>query len=282
MKTIILFLLSFFIFAFADQTLSQDCYTVMKIKGTVFNSSKGKDVAANNELCSFDNLIFKSPNSVIVVHSSSMGRFTIKPESADNKSEFSCIVADVLKSSSGNLSTKSFDQDDFKRSYNLKDELQKNFTLQDEFKGNYNIIGSLRIKVDNTKYPLDENSYFTITYKHNGEKVNKKLEYSSDILIFNKDNIYKVNENIINPEEIGLVTLSYYDELKKTSNDISSFNLYFLEENEIKAEIQKIVEISKFLNQSKDEAFKEALSYMTDTYGTYNVDSFESWYKSNF
>ncbi|MCX6158859.1 MAG: hypothetical protein NTY74_12850 [Ignavibacteriae bacterium] len=265
MKKFKLLTLCVILITLASTCFSQDCYTVMKVKGTVYNSSKGKDVSAQDELCSSDKLVFKSSTSVVVVHSSSKGRFTLKSQAKDTKSEFACIMGDVLKQSgSGNLSSRGVT------------------SLQDEFKENYFVIGALRIKVEDKNYPMNDNTFFYLRYKYNGEDVNKKLEYSADTLIFSKDKIYKVNENVVKEDDVEQVTLFFYDKINKTSAQISSFKLSFLEENEIKSEIQKIVEIASSLNKTKEETHKDALSYISDTYGNFNVEAFEQFYKNNF
>lgn len=266
MKSIKTILVFAFLFTISSVSVSQDCYTVMKVKGTVYNFSKGKNVTANDELCTSDQLVFKSNNSVVVVHSSSKGRFTLKSKAADSKSEFSCVMGDVLKqSSSGNLSSRAVT------------------SLQDEFTGDYNIIGnSLKIKVEDKKYIMNDNTFFYLQYKYNGEDVNKKLEFSSDTLIFPKNKIFILNDSEINQEDVENISLLYYDKVNKVSKLISSFKITFLDESTVKTEVQKVLDIAKSLNKNEKDTYKDVLSYMTDAYGNFNVEYFEQWYKNNF
>jgi len=265
MKTKIIFSVLTILLLSTFNIYSQDCYLVIKIKGTVYNSTKGKDVSVNDELCSSDNLVFKSSNSVIVVHSGEKGRFTLKSKAKDSKSEFACVMNDILKQAgTGNLSSRAV------------------LSLKDEFTGDYYIVGSLIIKVEDKEYPINENTFFYLRYKYQGEDINKKLAYSNDSLIFELDNIFKLNDKIVNQDEIDEVTLYYYDKLNQISKKISSFRLTFLDISEIKSEIQKIIDIANSSNKSREDIYKEVLSYMSDTYGNFNVESFEKFYLNNF
>lgn len=60
----------------------QDCYIIMKIKGTIVLESTGQVLQKDDQICGNDNVIFKTADAVAIVHSTSKGKYTLRAKKA--------------------------------------------------------------------------------------------------------------------------------------------------------------------------------------------------------
>lgn len=108
-KILLLFFILVVLLSLSPASHAQDCYIIMKIKGTIVLESSGNQLSVNDQVCTGDNIIFKSSDAVAIVHSSSKGRYTIKP-GKNRSNELEGIikesVASALSKSKANLETR--------------------------------------------------------------------------------------------------------------------------------------------------------------------------------
>jgi|GEM_PF-896983 len=245
----------------------QDCYTVLKIKGEAEVEKTGKAVAVNDELCSNDNLIFKDAKSVVVVHSTKKGRFTLKPYKA-SKNELVYLVDDIIRNSTSTLMTKSFEFD---------------IPVMPEFSGNrYCVVGTLRLPVDPVSFPMNEKFCFTLNYVCGEKNISVGIPFSCDTLILDKDNLFNKEDCPVNTEDIGSVSLFYTEKNTENRKLINRFKLNFISEDELKTDIDNYLKIVKNDELSAPNLINDLYSYANFLYGKINGEFFTEWVSKNY
>jgi hypothetical protein len=262
-KIISVLILIFFLPCFS---YSQDCYTVLKVKGKIVLEKTGQQIKANDEICSNDNLSFYNSDAVAVLHSVSKGRFTIKAV-LNNENELSNIikssVASVISSTKSNLSTRG----------NETSELEPDMP--------YFIVGNFTLKVDNKEYPLNENKFFFLRFNIDDNTYNKKLNNVADKLLMNKEAILNIDGKSLEANKLNSVKLYYYDKTANTSTLFSNFKIIFADEVSLKEELNNYINILKNQKLSDSEILNEILGYVSEIYGRIDEESFLSWIKNN-
>ena len=90
---------------------------------------------------------------------------------------------------------------------------------------------------------MTSDKFFFLRYKFKDKEVNKKLNFSSDTLFFDKENIYKVDNELIKQDLIESVSLYYYEKDNNTSTKIANFKLVFANEAKLKAELNSYINL---------------------------------------
>jgi len=130
---------------------------------------------------------------------------------------------------------------------------------------------------------MNDSNFFYINYLYKGEGINKRLYYSGDTLIINKDSLLQVDGKPIRNEDITEMKIIYYSKSngKVTPSVISStFYPVFPKESELKEEVKIVVDAMK--GQADIEIVKAIASYINDVYGKSNKENVSQWYHTNF
>jgi hypothetical protein len=262
MKTKLILFLAFFIALFTGISRSQ-CYTVLSVKGEIILEKTGQPIKEMDEICANDKLAFSSTESKAAVLSTEQGRFIIKMSGKKRGNDLTAFVKSVLFQGTGNLSSRG------------------TVSLETEFEDEYFVTGVNKLQVDPKNYPMDSDKFFFIRYKYKDKEINKKLKFSNDTLIFEKENIYSVDGETIKQNQIESVNLYYYEKDKNTSTKISSFKLIFANEEKLKNELNAYIKLLK--NSDKDKSYieDEVMLYIMDVYGKINVDNTKEWMYKN-
>lgn len=262
MKVKFIFLLFAFSVFFAGILKSQ-CYTVLSIKGEIILEKTGQPIKEMDEICSDDKLKFSSADSKAAVLSPEQGRFILKVSGKKRNSDLAVFVKSVLFQGTGNLSSRG------------------TVSLETEFEDEYFVTGINRLQIDVKNYPMTSDKFFFLRYKYKDKEVNKKLNFSSDTLFFDKENIYKVDNEIIKQDLIESVSLYYYEKENNTSTKIANFKLVFANETKLKAELNSYVTLLRKSGKDKPYIEEEVLLYIMDVYGKINVDNTKDWMNKN-
>jgi hypothetical protein len=286
-----------FYFLTSILTYSQDCYMVQKVKGEIIIEKTGQAMKAGDQVCSNDNILFNDPNSAAIVHSTVSGRFVIKPNketTPELQNIIKAAISAVISPSNSTLSYK-YVIDPIKNNTNdLDGPVSVNYTINDlgvEFLSPYFVLGEYRLKLDKKNYSMDDSKYFQIEYKFNDNLIVKKLNYSNDTLILNKD-IFNIDG--LQTEKQN-VTLYYINNEKKIN--IKTFDLIFAMEDDVYNEMNELflrlkkekkvnLDIEKTLtgeeNKISIEIENELKWYLTDVYGNINEDNVKLWINRKF
>lgn len=262
MKTLIVTSILLLAIIFHKNSFAQDCFIVMKVKGTIVIEGTGKTLQKDDQVCSSDNVIFKSKDAAAIVHSASKGRYTLKA----NKSRISemegmivCAVSSALSKSKSTLDTRGNES-----------------TLEEELIERYCVIDSYNLTYNENE--LTNDNYFLLSFMLN--------EKSVEIRLNNKENNVFINRKIIMIPEIMESGQEYIDDAaiylcsvnapdkRKT---VDAFDLTFPDKGRLKEELSGYIDLLKASGKTDELIPGELEKYMTDTYGKINKESFQVW-----
>ena len=241
---------------------AQNDYKVIRINGTIVIQKSSTALIHGSVFNENDELEFKTTNARAAVINPGKGRFILMP----NNNNIAYAKANLTPSMS-NISS---------RAGGIINKLD----LTNYFSGNCVIIDKIELKINSKEYPMDENNFFFIRYNYKEESIPKKLSFRNDTLIIDKSELFTVDGWPIPNPNVYEMEILYRQEEQKTNVLINTFNPVFPENDELKREIEIILEAVETL--TKAEKFNEVLSYINDMYGKPNNDNIEKWLDDNF
>lgn len=248
-----------------NNVFSQDKFTVIKISGSILIQSTGSALGIGTAFSQNEDLLFKIPESRAAVINPKRGRFLITSSSL---SEFKNSKSNFLPAS-GNISARG------------GDNIVNSNDLTVFFEGNFVVFDKVKIKISPAFFPMNDKKYFYIRYLYKNETINKKLMFSNDTLIINKNELLTVDGKQIPNPEIKEMKLMYMEEGEKyISTPICMFTPVFPDLEQLKAEIKIILEQMK--DRSYFEKLNEITSHINEFYGNPESNNLKSWLKENF
>jgi hypothetical protein len=238
-------IISFLLYSF-HPLLSQVNYRVIKVNGNIVYVRTGNSMAQGDEFEEDEDLSFQTPNSRAAVINQNLGRFILTP---DNYDDLSSAKSNFLPAMS-NLSTRG--------------GIINNLTdLQNQFSDNVAILHEAGYYLNPYQFPINENEFFFLKFQYKGEEINKKLGFDQNRLILSRENILKVDDVSIEQIDHPVVSLYYYK--NEESEFISDFNLIFPDLDEIKNELQIILEASS--EKSYNQKVNDISGFIFEFYG---------------
>jgi hypothetical protein len=258
MKSIIAALI--LVFLFIESSFSQDNFKVIKVNGTILLKTKGISLETGTVFSEKEDLLFRSEDATAAVINSQRGRMILTNKNHDLSAASSNYLPSMYNISSRGGSL-----------VNLMD-------LQNFFSGKYVVLGRQTIELDKSNFPMDKDHFFFLRYIYKGEEINKKLEYSGDSLVIDKRSLYTVDGNPIPSPDNTAIRLFYHKGSESVL--ISEFDLIFPDINQLKKEIQIILDETK--GKSTGEKVGEVNSYLNEFYGKVYKENLISWLTGNF
>ena len=148
--------------------------------------------------------------------------------------------------------------------------------LQNHFSGNYLVLEKLALEISEKSYPQNEKSFFYLSYTYNDEVIRKKLPFIGNKVILERDNIFKIDNELIPVEQLEM-SLWYMDEA--SGEKLAEFTPIFPDLKLLKSEIQII--IAEGADKSKDDKVKEITAYLNEFYGKPQKDNLVDWLDHN-
>ncbi|MFH2141538.1 MAG: hypothetical protein ABIJ97_03885 [Bacteroidota bacterium] len=258
----------FLIFILAGAYLnSQTPFKVISVNGEIVAKKANITLQSGIEVKSDDNFAFIKPNSRAAMINSEMGRVILTEQnsaSAFSKAAFAPAMSAV--------STRGFSNE------LLTSKLQ----ISTYFNEKLLVIDNLKIRINSKTFPMNENSYFFIRYMYNGDEINKRLSYKSDTLIIDKNELYTVDGKPIPNPDVESMSLYFYEIIDDNSKAtyISTFDLLFIPNEQLKSEVQVIIDACK--KKPYDTIIAEVYDYFTSFYGAIDKTYVESWVNEEF
>lgn len=246
--------------AFNFPSMKDDNYKVIKVNGQIVVTSTGKALASGDVFKENTPLDFNSPEAKATVINAEKGRFILTSQAKSSKASNLIPAINNIASRGGAILTI--------------------IDMQNLFAGNFCVINKMKVKIAAPDYKMSKDNFFYVSYKYNGESINKPLAYDGDSLVIDKAELYKVDGKPITAPDDTQVTLYFRDNVKKTAKTISTFNLVFPNENELKDEIKII--IGELKNKNASQKTDEVLSYLNEFYGKADRDNVQPWLQKNF
>jgi hypothetical protein len=267
---ILLYLLAGFLSFFQAP---EDTYYVIHLKGIITNKTTGKAIKIGDKLSSKDHLKFDAADAHAVVLNPEKGKFTVKPNPVkDANNEFIAFMNSAilpLKTNS-HLSTRAGE------SNGVTD--MKGYFGSEKFA----IIGDRHsVKLNTAKYPLSETKFFIYRYMNKDLPVSKKIEHDIDHIVLDKEALYLIDGQVIDPSSIPVVDIYYYDSNTRNSTKVANFSPVFIPENILNTEFKIQKELYKSLNKTKEEIDTQLHNFVKDVYGKTDDESLSKWIKAN-
>jgi hypothetical protein len=258
MKQIISVLL--FLFTAMHSSFCQNDFRVIKVNGSILLKARGISLETGTVFTDREDLVFRTEDATAAVINSSKGRLILSGKNHDLSSAGSNSLPSMYNISSRGAATFS------------------NNNLSELFSGKCVILDRLIIEVDKKSFPMDKNQFFFLRYNYKGEEINKKLAYSGDSLIIDKNTLYTVDGSPIPGADNTAIKLFYRN--MTGSVFISEFDLIFPDMKQLSKEAQVI------LDEIRDKTYKmkvgEIDSYINEYYGKVYIENLTGWLKNNF
>jgi hypothetical protein len=265
MRSIVLILAAIVMFAFQQ---TNEFYHIIKVDGTIVNTSSGKNIVPGDNIKPADKLEFKSPYATALVISNTRGKFTLKmPENKDlfdSKGDSKLLaMADAVSpiDSRGMLATRGIGLAE------VKD--LKNYLGADNF---YLIGKTLSVKLNKTVYPLSDNQFLVFTYNLKSQNQSKKIGFSNQYLNIDRDALIKSPEDLQQGNALKEVQVYKVDKAANKNDLITKFNLIFLDEEKLKQEFDVVIPFLKDQNMDRLHVIDYLKSYFNDVYGNTDAD----------
>lgn len=238
-----------------------DNYKVIKVSGSIQVKKTGKPLVQGDVFKENTSLQFNSPESKATVINSEKGRFVITNQSSTAKGNNLIPAINNIASRGGAILTI--------------------IDLQNFFHDNVCVINNMKVKIVCSDYKMNKDNFFFIRYIYKGEKIDKQMSYSGDSLVLDKNELYKVDGKAITAPDGPEVNLFYMvDKSKNSVQNISTFNLVFPNETELKQEIE--IMMGELKTKTTSQKIDEVMSYINEFYGKPDKDNVQPWLKFNF
>ncbi len=239
----------------SEKSSAVDQYKVIKVNGKIIFQKTNSDMKQGDTYIEGTPLKFQTQESRAAVVSNAKGRCVISPSSKGDAKILP--AANNVSSRSGAL-------------INLID-------IQNHLSGDLLVIGKMELEIGEQAFPQNDKNFFYLTYSHEGELIRKKLNNNGNKVIFDKDEIFKVDGNPIAVEKKEM-TLYYRD--GSDSKKVSTFSPIFPNETELKSEVEII--LSEYKDKSNDVKVEEVTAYLNQFYGKTTKDNLLVWLKEEF
>ncbi|MGE0077608.1 MAG: hypothetical protein AB7S48_07100 [Bacteroidales bacterium] len=261
MKTIVN-LAAIILLMIGTSAFAQDNYIVTRINGKVTNFKTGTQLKAGDVLEPSDRVTFDTFDSYIISISQNMGRFMMKmhePPTPDVIQQLTVTVKDVaVPTKRRSLMAERYKPDESEVS-----DLRGYFG-NDKF----SVIGDkVNISVSSVSYPIDENKFIVFYYRVNNNPVSKKIGYEQNALLVEKDKLLSTSSGDITSNEIPSVSVYLYEKNTRSSEEITKFDLLFVDKEALTNEFYTILPILRRQNMGNDEIKKYLIEYYFDFYG---------------
>jgi hypothetical protein len=193
-----------------------------------------------------EDLDFATPNSRAAVINPEKGRFILSP---GTQNQVSRAKSNFLPAMS-NISTRG-------------GALNSLADIQTQFSGEVSVLYSASWHINPYQFPMNEEYFFYIQYLYRGERINKKLPFTGNNLLFDREDILKVDDFTIEKPDTPNAILYYYG--KNGAQYISAFELVFPDLKELSTEARIILEESS--DDSYNRMVNELSGYIFEFYG---------------
>lgn len=253
-------------------------YIILHVKGEVWLESTKARLKPSDKIKEADKVVFGTKEGLVAVIHPTKGRFIMKPRSAgsgNEAGELAGFVKNMLVAGTGRAST---------REGKLTNDLAFKQLLEasplEYLDGQFIFIGdTARLEVSLEAYPLDARNFFFVRYQYRGERINKKVPYEGNHILFTSASLFQVDGNPITPSEATGFQLLFRQSSTSESRLICSFRPLFIKESELTRELKLLQPYLKGLTQ--EEKLQELRAYMTDAHGKVRMEHLASFVENN-
>ena len=251
-----------------------ETYHVVHVKGKIQNTTTKKVLRRGMRIKSSDKLKLSKGAKAVMI-GARRGRFILSTKRAKKQgNEFYAFVKDVVSPLKKNAkaSTRGAEDTDV--------ESLKGYFGDTDFA----IIGDkVAFNLNLSRYPLSKRKVLVCRYEYDGRAINKKLPFEGNTVTFDRNRVFVKNGQKINPDDISNIEIYYFNLATKASNKEASFNVVFVNSEELKSELTELMNIyDKDKNLDDNAKYGHAYTYVRDVHAKYFDEKvFKKWLKSN-
>jgi len=258
--------------AIAINGQAQESFIVTRTNGKVTSDKTGTHLKAGDILQPTDRITFDSFDSYVISIGQNMGRYMIKlhePPAPETIQQLSALVQDIAVPTK----RRSLMSERYRPDETMVSDLRTYFG-NDKF----TIIGdNVSVPLNPQAYPIDENKFIVFYYRVNNNPVSKKLGYDSSSILIERDKLMNTSAGVITQNEIPAVAVYLYEKNTKTSEEITRFNLAFVDKETVTNEFMTIIPILVKQKMGKDDIKKYLIEYFYDFYGATDSKSIKAF-----
>ena len=257
--TILSLTLVLFVFAVSSEEEEKlnksDKFTVINVQGTILFVKSGERMKRGDIYVQGMPLNFKDEIARAAIMNKLQGRLVL---TGNNRGKIKVLpAANNISSRSGAI-------------LNVID-------LKNHFTDRMLVINEAEVEISEEAFPMNDKTFFYLTYQHNGEEIPKKLPFEGNKLILDKEEIYKIDGEPIPYEEKEMVL--YYRE-DGAGTKISEFTPVFPDETSLKEEISLLLELMG--DESDNQKIEEVTAHLNEFYGKPQKSNLNNWLKEEF
>ena len=237
---------SVFAFAFSANAQSSVTYKVVKVQGEIVRVKTGNNLSIGENVVSNENLNFKDNYSRAMVVNKEKGCMILSANSSNGGPQFMPAPNNMCVRSA--VPTQPSEVLDF-------------------YYGFAAVTGCDSLKIDNEKLPINDESYFTVSYTAGGKEVNDKLVFNNGKLALPANLIQN------KPEKVEICYNNEFGLRKK-----SEFKPIYVDDNVLKKELDLIFNA---ISGGNDRRISASVVFVNDFYGKTTPETVESWINKN-
>lgn len=244
-----------------SQLLAQQYYTVITVDGKIERLPKGQLLSTGDQIDRQVDLRFYTNTSRAAVINPYLGRFILKPpKSAPLQAGRAEFVPPI-----SSMRTRS------------QPFLTNYFELKDFFSQRFLLIDSFCTPISAQAFPMNDKQFFFLRYNYKGDTINKKLPNNKHWLVFNKEDIFTIDNQMVEVPDSQTVHLFYLDENQVSS--IGSFQLNMPPTEKIEKEVAILIHV--LANEEKEKMLNEVTGFIRDFYGYSSPEQVEQFVQTS-
>ena len=237
-------------------THAQD-YQVLHVRGEILHESSGKNLSPGDKVSGSDKIHFKTTDAMAAVLSTDKGKYILKAGDGAKSGSGNDLVY-VLKTAispvRGGMSS---------RAGGINNRIDfVNFFGKERYVWAGDLI---KIQVSETSFPMNENRFFYLSFNHGGETYNKMLPYEGDLMILTKEDIFSVDGEKLDVNNINPLELLYYDAEKEESMLMATITFAYVSKQELSY-------FKSILESSGDQLEHDIADMLAELYGKCDSD----------
>ncbi|MDB5272366.1 MAG: hypothetical protein JWO58_733 [Chitinophagaceae bacterium] len=252
-------LLAFFPLA----VFSQD-YFIVHANGKIVHPTTNKELQTGDALKQDDVLSFPGQKAWAILINTAGQQFFLQQESAGDSSQSVGLTAQAIEKTVYPVTRQSKAPVDNLRAY---------------FAGaQFVFIGEeFYLEVDAKKYPLDEKLFLLYRYEYNGRTITHKIPQTKHVIHLSKPFLYEYKGDSISYLKTSNTEITIFNSLTNLPAHAASLRPIWLDEIQLKKELQLLQQVNSRQKLSKTELKKVFLQYVLDVYGKTDEIIFMNW-----
>ncbi len=254
MRNFVILLLT--ILSFAGFSQQGEIFTVVKVKGSIYNVTGKIPVNAGSVVSARDQLEFGSVDAEAIAISNTRGKFIIKQPADDLFGE--SIAMSSVDNSASPIASRS--------QYSVRAiEFRVDDLASYLGRGTFFIIGdSVQITFSPNTYPLSESKYFSVSFLHKGEDVSVDLVGNGQEVLFSRQSIFAPH---LQEHQIDALSFYYLDATKQSIQKLATVRIQFIAEKDLLDEFALVANVLSSQGMDRKNMRGYMKQYMLDVYG---------------